>query len=257
MTTPGQPAPEGAITDGDLSPLAGLDEASWRAGLDADKLGGYRDASHTFLETQDDVLGRIADAESAMADMSERIDLLESTPAYGQKFLASSWQIASGGRKVLPFNSWLGPTKDLSSWSGSGIRISDGVGNGVDGRGLWRADLHLNFDAPPSGWFGSNTVVKIQVWLTVLAGPSGGTVFTDRRFDLLVTSFGAESAAFSTTFVIPETDAYTVVASVQHDRSSSIRLRGGTVDSCLSVNKWSIGTANAANISNPPDGGTL
>lgn len=267
MTYPGGPIPGGTITGGDLAPLDGLSESAWRSSMDA-KLNGYRDASHEFLNAQDAITAEIADARNQMLDMGDRVDLLESAPAYGQMFLSSSWNISGGGaRKWLPFDTWLGPRKDVGAPSEFGFSGPDGIainrtgassGNLV-GAGLWRADLQLNFDKPPSGWFGSLTVATIEAYLMVLGGSSGSEFYSERRFDLLVTSYGAQSAAFSTTFVIPDGDGlrHRVSAAVWHNRSSSIRLRGGTVDSCLSVNKWSLGTENAAQIDNPPDGGTL
>lgn len=260
MTTPNQPAPAGALTDGDLSPLDGLSESAWRANLDASALSGYRAANQVFLDQASAVDNAIADLESGMLELGDRTDLLESAPAYGQRFLSQSWNISGGNTKALPFDTWLGPRKDVFEAAGASSSDLNWIGihspaDGFEGAGLWRADLQVNFDAPPSGWFGSATVATVTAYLVIA---SGASIFSTRRFDLLVSSYGAQSASFSTTFVIPpELSDARVSGQVYHGRSGTIRLRGGTIDSCLSVNKWSLGTDNAVLIDNPPDGGTL
>ena len=261
MTTPGVPPPEGAITGGDLSALDGLDEAAWLAGIKSGKLGGYEDAHQAFLDNSSAVDNAIADLESGMLQLGDRVDLLESTPAYGQRFLSQSWNIGGGSLKSLPFDTWIGPHKDVAALKdvdptnpqdGIALHVPD---QGLNGAGLWRADLQVGFDAPSASWFGGATVATIAAVIAVQTKTGN---FTFRRFDLLVSSYGAQSAAFSATFVIPpELDAAIVIAGVQHNRSGTVRLRGGTIDSCLSVNKWSLGTENAVTIDNPPNGGTL
>ena len=266
MTTPGVPPPEGAITGGDLSALDGLDEAAWLAGMKSGKLGGYEDAHQAFLDSSSAVDSAIADLESGMLALGDRVDLLESAPAYGQRFLSQSWDLSGGSVKPLPFDTWIGPHKDVAAVERQAPEFHDGIvihdpslDEPLHGAGLWRADLQIGFDAPATGWFGSVTVATVAAYLHVMTGlPGASSVYSTRRFDLLVSSYGAQSAAFSTTFVIPpEVDRAYVRAAAGHTRSGTIRLRGGTIDSCLSVNKWSIGTENAVLIDNPPDGGTL
>ena len=84
---------------------------------------------------------------------------------------------------------------------------------------------------------------------------NGGTEYSRKVFDQVITAYGAQSAAFSHTFVTPD-PGYTVLQQLQHKQSSA-QIYGGTTRSAFSVNKWSLGTQNPLVLPTVPDGGTL
>ncbi|MBJ8342770.1 hypothetical protein JGU71_28160 [Antrihabitans sp. YC3-6] len=74
MTTPDGNFPPGTITDGDLSPLSGLTEASWRAGLNITAIAPWQNA-HEELQTK--VVGPIAGQAGSIEGLDVRVTSLE------------------------------------------------------------------------------------------------------------------------------------------------------------------------------------
>lgn len=74
MSTPNGEFPPGTITDGDLSPLSGLTEASWRAGLNLTAIRPWDDA-HEVLQTE--VRGPIAGQAGSIEGLDARVTSLE------------------------------------------------------------------------------------------------------------------------------------------------------------------------------------
>lgn len=74
MTTPDGNFPPGTITDGDLSPLSGLTEASWRAGLNITAIAPWQNA-HEELQTK--VVGPIAGQAGSIEGLDVRVTALE------------------------------------------------------------------------------------------------------------------------------------------------------------------------------------
>jgi hypothetical protein len=74
VTTPDGNFPPGTITDGDLSPLSGLTEASWRAGLNLTAITPWQTA-HEELQTK--VVGPIAGQAGSIEGLDVRVTSLE------------------------------------------------------------------------------------------------------------------------------------------------------------------------------------
>ncbi|GAB4588747.1 hypothetical protein [Nocardia sp. IFM 10818] len=187
--------------------------------------------------------GKVRDGQ---LDMNNRLDLLESISGYQSLFMGKNWEIRGGHSRwvQLPFDTQLGPNKNAEKFQ-DGIKFVT--------RGLWRADCHVTFAAAPSGW--GSTAVPATVAVTVNR-ISDGSVFTEHDYDIVITQLGAETAAFSHTFVIPEDDKFFVKVSVYHPKEWAWVI-GGTLRSALSVNRWDVGTTNAIVAPDVPNGGRL
>ena len=115
-------------------------------------------------------------------------------------FLSKNWNVRGGGAAVtLPFDSQLGPSKAVSL-TGTGLKLSKS--------GLWRADGHVTFYAAPSSW--GSTVVTAAATIAVVRSSDKST-YTAKQYDMVLTTYGPETSAFSHTFVVPDPDAFEVV----------------------------------------------
>jgi hypothetical protein len=236
VTTPHGSAPDGAWTFA----------SGFGQGLEEDDImsqitGGARGN----LEHADDEWGLLRGDLQQLIDeqdqFKERLELLEGVQGYCNTFMSANWMVAQNQLLALPFDTQLGPEVGAVPFEG-GIRLLT--------RGLWRADTIVTCDKMTSSNFAA------QVYITVFTIATGA-VYSETRFDIVLTPSGSESAAFSKTFVVPTDDAYVVKARIQHNRTARLRVFGGTLRSALSVNKWSTNTSNNVEISDPPDGGEL
>lgn len=245
MTSPDGASPDGSLALGLFAAAQALTAEDALAAATGGALGGFEDAQESWWGHEDDVAQQLSDFHDSQLDMLDRLDLLEGVSGYCNLFMGKNWRVKGGSRVTLPFDTQLGPAKGATPEAG-GIRLG--------GKGLWRADCHVSFYPAPSNWFTGAGAVSLQVFLQV--STLAGVRYTEHEFDIVITQHGAETAAFSHTFVIPTDDAYRVIVQVQHPKDWHW-VYGGTLRSSLSVNKWDNGTSNAVVLPTAPDGGEL
>lgn len=237
MTTPNGSAPDGAWTFG-----SGFGQGMTPEQALALATGGARGS----LETADDEWGTVRDDLANLKDeqlnFGDRLDLLEGVNGYCNLFMSANWLVAQNQLLVLPFDTQLGPNIGATPHGGNAIKLAT--------KGLWRADAHVSMEKMNSSNFQASVFISV-----INAGTEA--VFTESEYDLVLTPSGSETAAFSKTFVIPTDDTYIVRARIRHNRTSRVRVFGGTLRSALSVNKWDSGTANLVVLDTAPDGGDL
>lgn len=238
-------SPDGALPAGSLAPglframqLQTAEEAKRAATGGA--LGGFEDAQESYWGFESELADLADQIRDEQLDLNGRVDLLEGVNGYCNLFMSANWLVAQNQLLSLPFDTQLGPNIGAIPHDG-GIRLLT--------KGLWRADTIVTCDR-------MSKTFTAQVYLTVMS-VSSGQVYSDTRYDIVITPSGAESAPFSKTFVIPTDDAYMVKARIQHNNTSRLRVFGGTLRSALSVNKWSNNTDNNVDIPVPADGGEL
>lgn len=186
--------------------------------------------------------GQVRDGQ---LDLNNRLDLLEEVSGYCSTFMGNNWNVAGGRWVTLPFEQQLGPNKNAEKFQG-GIKFNR--------KGLWRADCHVTFAPAPSNWIGgTNTPATVSVDIVRI---SDQQVYTSHHFDIVLTTLGPETAAFSHTFVLPEDNAFYAKVLVIHPKDWA-GVYGGTLRSSLSVNRWDSGTANAVVAPDVPHGGNL
>ncbi|MEV0759510.1 hypothetical protein [Nocardia sp. NPDC050435] len=208
-------------------------------------LGPAKSAQNTLKAVDKAFNDRLDQFRDAQLDLTDRLDLLESVSGYCSLFLSKNWNLRGNGEfRLLPFDTQLGPRKG-TSLAASGIKLG--------GKGLWRCDAHLTWYPAPSGWGQVNTPAAARVTVVYADTLS---IYTERRYDMVITPYGAETASFSHTFVIPDDEKFIVRLEAGHTRDWHM-LYGGTVRSALSVNKWDTGTVNNVNLPTAPDGGNL
>ncbi|MDG3012447.1 hypothetical protein G4X40_20105 [Rhodococcus sp. D2-41] len=243
MTTPGGAAPDGAWQYGSRYGQD-ITEASAKAMIRGQGAPGYESADDHWKGEIDKFAADLDAVRDGQIGLGDRVDLLEGAQGYCCLFMSRNWNVPGGRWIVLPFDTQLGPNVGASPYSGAGIVFGS--------QGLWRADAHVTFYPPPASWFGSTTYVLAQLSIVVM---NGGYEFSRKTFDIVITSAGAETAAFSHTFVLPGPN-YSVHLELKHQQSGAW-IYGGTTRSALSVNKWSVGVDNALVLPTVPDGGTL
>ncbi|WP_032380947.1 hypothetical protein [Rhodococcoides fascians] len=243
MTTPYGPPPDSALVFGgrynqDITEESARNMMTGQAGT------LYTDAGNSWIGVKDDVAGLAGEVKDGQLELTERVDLIESVSGYCSTFMSRNWTVAGNTRVTLPFDTQLGPNKGATPFQGGIL---------MDSKGLWRCDAHVSFYPPTSGW--GTTTVSAAVFVSVYYIGTG-TVYTEREFDIVISPQGAETAAFSDTFVIPTDNTFAVRVQVRHGKTSA-NIYGGTLRSALSVNRWDTGTANALVLDTAPDGGTL
>ena len=240
MTTPGGDAPDGAYVIGSRF---GSDEteAGIRAKLRGGTLNGYEDSQMQWQGLTSDLAELADEIRDGQLDLIDRIDLLEGVEGYCSTFLGKNWNVAPGQRIKLPFDVQLGPNKGAVPYN-DGIRLLS--------KGLWRSDCHVSFYKSP----GAAIAASVHV---MVCRVSDDTVYSEHEYDIVVTASGAETAAFSHTFVISSNDNFYVRVEVKHNRNARHGVYGGTLRSALSVNKWDNGTSNNVVLPVAPEGGNL
>lgn len=246
MTTPNQPAPSGAYIIGDgnsfgqgMTPEMAIAQMTGQAEI------AYNVAAGEWGNVYDEFGDRVEAIEDGQTDLGDRVDLLEGVYGYGNCFLSNNWFVSGGARRTLPFDTQLGPSVNVEF-------ESDGIMLGT--KGLWRADAHIPF-APGESNFFTATPSPVQVYLQVLDTVTANN-YTEHRYDVLISTQGAESCSFAHTFVVPEDNRYLVRVQV-NTSVGRVYLYGGSSRSGLSVNKWSGETTNNEIQPVVPDGGTL
>lgn len=239
MSYPIGNAPDGAFVVGgrygqDLTP------AGVNAAIRGKNLGGFINAQGTWDEKFSELALEASTLRDGQLELKDRVDLLDGVRGYGSLFMSRNWNVAQNAYVVLPFDRQLGPMKGVTHRDGTHFFLND--------QGLYRADLHVSF--APANQF------TAQVYLTVHRS-SNSQIYSQTRYDIVVASQGAETAAFSKTFVIPTDDTYAIYAAVVHQRNGRNMVYGGTLRSAFSVNKWDNRIDNAAVADTVPDGGTL
>lgn len=192
----------------------------------------------------DELASLAGTVKDGQLEMGNRLDLMEAVSGYQSLFMGKNWEVRGGRFVQLPFDTQLGPNKNAEKFQG-GIKFTT--------RGLWRADCHVTFAAAPSGWGSSSVPATVAVSVHRIAD---GSIFTEHDYDIVITQLGAETAAFSHTFVIPEDGKFCAKVWVYHPKEWAV-LIGGTLRSALSVNRWDVGTDNAVVAPTVPDGGRL
>lgn len=242
MTTPGgSPNPDVAYVWGSGSGYGqDITEASALAAMRGQALPGYEDAQNSWHGLVSDLADLAGEVEDEQLELLDRVDLLEGVHGYCNSFMSANWLVGQNQLLTLPFDTQLGPNVNAELFD-DGIRLGT--------KGLWRADTLVTFDSVSSN-------IRAEVYITV-ESVGGSSVYSETRFDAVLTPSGSETAAFSKTFVIPTDDAYVVKVRVKHYRNARTRVFGGTLRSALSVNKWSSNTDNNVEIPVAPDGGEL
>lgn len=243
MTTPDGVFPVGTITNGDLSPLNGLDQASWRNNLNAQALSPWTNAQAIWHGKFDEFDAQLDDFYDSQLDLLDAVELLEGVSGYCNVFMSKNWVVGTAGALML-FDTRIGPKVVAYEDGYASMRIP-GDATGI---GLWRADLQVTF-APPSA-------TMVAIVRLIIRDDDSNTEWTRRSYNAVVTQYGAQAASFSSTFVLPgNTNGYSVYCVIIP--SANIKVLGGTVLSALSVNRWSSGVGVVANEDPVPDGGTL
>ena len=291
MTTPGVPPPEGAITGGDLSALDGLDEASWRANLRADKLSGYDEAHVTWQGAYQRPFDQMAPISDGQIPLQNRAELLREVTAYGSAVMGKNWQLPGDSTwRDVPFDTQLGPSKHVEV-----ITDPENPKVGflqITGGGLWRADLMMNGRGVTTK-YGFTRVWNGTYWRTVndytaypvridyrIVIAQGGQLIYRRDYisagvpysaysqyvdSVTAQVFIARSASFPATFVFdPAAGPATVKVQARAVPYTSgffsetqIEVFGGTEKSALCVTRWSIDDIDQQLVIDPPVGGTL
>ena len=246
MTTPNQSPPGGAYIIGDgnsfgqgLTPEDAMNQMTGQASVK------YNAAAGEWGAVRDGIGDQINTIRDGQLTLGERVDLLEGVHGYANLYMDKNWYVTGTARRVLPFNTQLGPTVRTTLES-SGIRLAT--------RGLWRADCLITFAPGESSFFSTNPS-PVEIYLQVINAVST-SVYTEHRYDCLVSTLGAETAAFAHTFVIPSDNEYLVRVQVRTDKTR-VYTYGGTARSGLSVNKWSTNTDAPAVAETVADGGSL
>lgn len=241
MTSPDGSIPEGSLLPGLFRAMQLQTEEEAKAAATGGALGGFQDAQESYWSFESDVADTAGEVLDEQFDLHERADLLEGVNGYCNLFMSANWLTAQNQLLALPFDTQLGPNIGAEPHDGGILLMT---------KGLWRADTIVTCDRMTNS---NNTA---QVYISVLSA-SSGLVYSETRYDIVLTPSGSESAAFSKTFVIPTDEAYVVKVRIRHSRSARLRVFGGTLRSALSVNKWSSETTNNVEIAEPPDGGEL
>ncbi|MDM7488699.1 hypothetical protein QT969_10390 [Rhodococcus sp. CSLK01-03] len=246
MTAPSGEQPAGSLAPGLFAERQAMTQNQAIAESTGGRLGGYEGAQQELKAVIDPIKQVVGDLQDGQLELNDRLDLLEAVNGYCALYMGMNWAVAGGHRVTLPFDSQLGPRKGADPFQ-NGILLAS--------KGLWRADALVSFYPPPANWFSGASSVSIQVYLSVVAA-TGGATYTEHEYNMVVTSLGAETAAFSHTFVIPADGAYFVRVQVNHPKDSA-SVYGGTVRSALTANKWDNSAENAVVAPTVPDGGTL
>lgn len=248
MTTPYASPPDGAYVIGDESQWGqGLTEAEVIARISGQAELNYNAAAGEWGGTYDELIQLSNAVEEGQLELGGRVDLLEAVAGYGSCFMGKNWEIPGSTIYTLPFDTQLGPSKDVL-FEQNGIKVLT--------KGLWRADAMVTLFPPPPNWFSGASAVGVTFYLSVYSA-DGAALYSEKQHNAVANSYGAESASWSHTFVVPEDDEYVVKVRMGHPQSSAAKVYGGTMRSALSVNKWDVGTANAVVAPTVPDGGTL
>lgn len=290
MTNPGGEAPDGTITNGDLSPLSGLSEDSWRFALNDAHITPWQGAQDSMKTAMNQVqynMNVFADAQLAL---NNRTDLLKQVSGYATAYLGQNWNLPPNAAVVLPFNRQLGPVKNTQLNNTDGILLKS--------KGLWRVEAHLTQTAsvlytqmyytvgPPPLFIPFPVIipyympVSVRYRIEVIRQGDGQlmSVKTYNQFpDTRMGSAGVtapQSTAFSHTFVVDidpnDSDTWCLVriaplavpgpAVNGSDGAAPVfkcKIHGGTTLSSLTASRWSVDTINAHYLPDAPDGGTL
>lgn len=172
MTTPGGGFPGGALTGGDLSALGGLDEASWRAGLNAKILGpaggsvGFNGAAAEFAKIAAKIAQVLADVVQGVVQgaleiggvvVGTVVDIVDAIVQWGKNILGA---ILGGGPRAaaagLPDTFTEGPLRDVAE--GQNVLIGDNEALReqagfcrVTQSATWRVTGHVN-EWMPAKW---------------------------------------------------------------------------------------------------------
>lgn len=154
MTVPWGGFPDGTFDD-DLSGLAGLDEASWRAGLYTKVIGssgggrGFNGLS-SFLGG---LLGTVDGHGTELADLQDKTQKLEGVIGYAHGYINGGWsgQLGLAKRSI---DRAIGPTVGVTRASGAYY---------LNSKGLWVADARLNVNTAGFG-VGTTTELHIRVY---------------------------------------------------------------------------------------------
>lgn len=241
MTSPDGALPAGSLAPGLFAAAQAQTDDEAKAAAVGGALGGYEDAQESYWGFESDVADLVEQTRDEQLNLNDRVDLLEGVNGYCNLFMSANWNVIQNQLLSLPFDTQLGPNIGAVPYDG-GIRLLT--------KGLWRADTIITCDRMTSSNF------TAQVYITVMS-VSSGIIYSNTRYDVVLTPSGSESAAFSKTFVIATDDAYVVKVRIQHNRTARVKVFGGTLRSALSVNKWSNNTDNNVDIEDPPDGGDL
>lgn len=218
-----------------------IDQAAAWAAMRGDTLTGYTDAQDSWKGLVSDLADIADQVRDSQLDLTDRMDLLEGVQGYCNTYMSANWLVAQNQLLELPFDTQLGPSVNAEPSDG-GILLHT--------KGLWRADALVTADKMTSSNY------RAQIYITVF-DTLGDAVYSDTRFDIVLTPSGSETAAFSKTFVIPHDDRYLVKVRIEHNRTARLRVFGGTLRSAFSVNKWSSNTDHNVDIPDAPDGGEL
>lgn len=291
MTTPGQPAPDGAITDGDLAPLGGLSETAWRDEVGArevDRFNGAGSLWRGFWQAPFDQTADLTDGQNAL---QPRIDLLAEISAYGSAVMGKNWQLPTNSTWVdVPFDVQVGPSKHVAVVTDPGNPKTGHLR--VEGGGLWRADLLMcgrghttQYGLRPQTIGGVTTFVptytaypvRIDYRIVIRQGEalvyrrdyvSAGVPFSaySEYSDSATPRVNIErSNACAATFVFdPALGSATVhvqarvipLASGWFSESNA-QIFGGTITSSLALTRWSVDDINIQYVDNPATAGTL
>lgn len=264
MTVPWGDYPDGTFDD-DLSGLNGLNEASWRAGLNSQVVSPF-DGLRTGIVSR--FFGGNADAvidlQDGQNEYNDRLDLLEGVRGYCSTVQGQTWFLGAGTTlKKLPMETQVGPNVGAVPNNG-GIRAEE--------KGLWRFDALATFDppnrrnsTPDPSWYSIAATLAIVVM-------SGSTVYSEKIMQQTLHGPIPDSATdpgnphglfLSHTVVIPTDGTHTAYTYVSQEGglNSAIapkyRIRGGTRTSGLWATKLDFRTDNNIVAPTVPDGGDL
>ncbi len=241
MTAPDGGIPEGSLLPGLFRAMQLQTEDEALAGATGGALGGFQEAQESYWAFESELADTAEETRDEQLDLNERMDLLEGVNGYCNLFMSANWLVAQNQLLALPFDTQLGPNVGAEPHDGGILLLT---------RGLWRADALITCDKMTSSNF------RAEIYISVVSA-SSGEVYSESRYDIVLTPSGSESAAFSKTFVIAVDEAYIVKVRIRHNRTARLRVYGGTLRSALSVNKWSNNVTNNVEIPEAPDGGEL
>lgn len=255
MTTPGGNFPDDAISSDDLTPLQGLDEASWRANISGQAVGGFNAGHVNLLGVLGDTItqGLIDVAEALFGPFSEdettavqhiqdgqlalnnRLDLMGDISGYAVAYIPINYYRNANYFFNVPFYSRVGPQKNATV---------NGDGTITLAKGTWRIFALMTSDQ-------HNNLISIMR-IEVLR--PNGSIYSYKESQQNVNANKWNTYQIYHPVVLPDA-GYKVRVRFRYNRGPGLNLyfRGGTHLSHLAVDRMDLNSDNAVVDENVPD----
>lgn len=176
MTTPGGNFPPDAITGADLTSLDGLNESSWRAGLNADVIGSPG-GNKGFNGLNTWVKDATESLQAAIQDLQDQTQILEGVIGYGQWYAPDTSGLPRGAERLA-----------VMAQTQSGPAVGCYMDSGriyFQSKGLWRVDARAVFLSNGNGQ-------RVSAWIRCKS--PGGALITEAYTTQYPDTFGLAGA---------------------------------------------------------------